>query len=70
VTHHDSQLLTAAEAAHYLGLKVSTIRSLTYRRELPVVRPTGKRAVRYRLTELEALLRARSHPARTTKEVA
>jgi excisionase family DNA binding protein len=59
-----TQLLTAVEAAHYLGLKVSTIRRLTYTRELPVVRPTGRRAVRYRLSELEALLRGRSQAAR------
>ena len=64
VTNQDPKLLTAAEAADYLGLKVSTIRRLTYTRELPVVRPTGKRAVRYRLSELEALLRARSQAAR------
>ena len=57
-------LLTAAEAAEYLGLKLSTVRRLTYTRALPVVRPTGKRAVRYRLSELEALLRARSQAAR------
>lgn len=50
-------LLTAEEAGRFLGLKTSTIRRMTYTRELPVVRPTGKRAVRYRLRDLEALLR-------------
>jgi len=59
-----SELLNAEQAASILGLKVSTIRRLTYTRELPVVRPTGKRAVRYRLRDLEALLRMRSQPAR------
>jgi excisionase family DNA binding protein len=58
------RLLTAQEAADLLGLKLSTVRRLTYTRELPVVRPTGKRAVRYRKSELEALLRRRSQPAR------
>jgi excisionase family DNA binding protein len=58
------RLLTAEEAGEFLGLKTSTIRRLTYTRELPVVRPTGRRAVRFRLRDLEALLRMRSQPAR------
>ena len=57
-------LLTAEEAGHMLGLKTSTIRRLTYTRELPCVRPTGRRAVRYRVRDLEALLRMRSYPMR------
>jgi len=43
------RLLTPQQTADFLGLKVATVRRLTYTRELPVVRPTGKRAVRYRL---------------------
>ena len=58
------RLLNAEEAAGHLGLKVSTVRRLTYTRELPCVHPTGRRAVRYRLSDLEALLRMRSQPAR------
>ncbi len=58
------RLLNAEEAAAFLGLKVSTVRRLCYTRELPVVRPTGRRAVRFRLRDLEALLRMRSQPAR------
>lgn len=58
------RLLTAEEAGKVLGLKTSTVRRLTYTRELPVVTPTGKRAVRYRLRDLEALLRMRSQPMR------
>lgn len=58
------KLLRADEAAAFLGLRPSTIRKLTYTRELPCVRPTGRRAVRYRLSDLEALLRMRSQPAR------
>jgi excisionase family DNA binding protein len=38
------RLLTAEEAARFLGLKTATIRRLTYTRELPVIRPTGERA--------------------------
>lgn len=58
------KLLNAEEAGQFLGLKTSTIRRMTYTRELPCVHPTGKRAVRYRLSDLEALLRMRSQPAR------
>jgi len=60
----NDRLLTADEAAALLGLKVATIRRMTYTRELPCVRPTGRRAVRYRLSDLEALLRMRRQPAR------
>ena len=58
------RLLTAEEAGEFLGLQTSTIRRLTYTRELPCLHPTGKRAVRYRQSELEALLRQRSQAAR------
>lgn len=57
------RLLTAEEAGKFLGLKTSTIRRLTYTRELPCIRPTGRRAVRYRLRDLEILLRQRTQPA-------
>lgn len=52
----------AEEAAKILGLKIATIRRMTYTRELPCVRPTGKRAVRYRRSDLEKLLQMRSQP--------
>ncbi len=58
------ELVDAEGAARILGLKVSTVRRLTYTRELPVVRPTGRRAVRYRVRDLHDLLRMRSQPAR------
>jgi len=58
------RLLNVEEVSQLLGLKVSTIRRLTYTKELPCVRPTGKRAVRYRLSDLQALLRMRSQPMR------
>jgi excisionase family DNA binding protein len=38
------RLLTAEEAGKFLGLKTGTVRRMTYTKELPVVRPTGKRA--------------------------
>ena len=56
------RLLTADEAARHLGLKVSTLRRLTARGELPVVRPTGRRAVRFRLRDLLDLARMRTVP--------
>lgn len=59
------RLLTAEEAGRLLSLKICTIRRMTHTRELPCVRPTGRRAVRYRLKDLEALIRMRSQPART-----
>ncbi len=60
----EDRLLTVAEAGRLLGLMPSTIRRMTWARELPAVRPTGKRAVRYRLSDLEALLRMRTTPVR------
>ena len=61
----EDRLITAQTAARLLGLKVSTVRRMTWAGELPIVRPTGKRAVRYRLSELEAMLRMRSTPSET-----
>lgn len=59
------QLLTAEQAGQILGLKTATIRRLTHTKSIPCCRPTGKRCVRYRLTDLQALIRMRSQPART-----
>lgn len=61
---HEDRLLTAAEAGRFLGLMPSTIRRMTWAGELSAIRPTGKRAVRYRLSDLEALLRMRTTPMR------
>ncbi|MEC4890628.1 MAG: helix-turn-helix domain-containing protein [Nitrospira sp.] len=58
----EDQLFTNVEAAHFLGLMPGTIRKMTWAGELPAVRPTGKRAVRYRRSDLEALLRMRTTP--------
>lgn len=59
------QLLTAAEAAAFLGLKTATIRRMTFEKRIPCCRPTGRRAVRYRLRDLQDLVRMGSQPART-----
>ena len=64
------RLLTAEEAAHFLGLKVATVRRLTMRGELPVLRPTGRRAVRYRHRDLAELSRMRTQPMHTAQEAA
>jgi excisionase family DNA binding protein len=45
------QLLTAEQAAHFLGLAEPTLRDMTYRHELPHVK-VGKRGVRYRVIDL------------------
>lgn len=58
------ELLTAEQAADLLGLKVATVRRMTNSRDLPCVRPTGKRCVRYSRSDLEALIRMRSQPMR------
>lgn len=62
-------LLDAEGAAEVLGLKVSTIRLMTCKKEIPCVRPTGRRLVRYRLADLEALLRKRTQPALRTLRI-
>jgi excisionase family DNA binding protein len=45
------QLLTAEQAATFLGIAEPTVRDMTYRHELPHVK-IGKRGVRYRLIDL------------------
>ena len=58
------RLLRAGEAGRYLGLTTATIRRMTAAGELPAVRPTGRRAVRYRLRDLDDLVRLRTQPIR------
>jgi excisionase family DNA binding protein len=60
--YHTERLLTAAETGQFLGLRIGTIRKMTSEGRLPVVRPTGTRCVRYRLSDLESLVRSRSIP--------
>ena len=61
---HPDRLLNTSEAGQMLGLQPATIRRMVWAGELPVIRPTGKRAVRFRHSDLEALLRMRSQPMR------
>jgi excisionase family DNA binding protein len=53
-----SRVLKADEAAHTLGVDVSTVRHLTSRGELTCIK-TGKRGVGYQLTDLIEWLEAR-----------
>ena len=52
----DDRLVDVVEAGRLLGLKPDTVRRLPH---LPVVRPTGRRAVRYRLSDVQELIRQR-----------
>ena len=64
----ESDLLTRAEAAKYLGLKAQTLAKWAMEgKHLPVVK-VGDRAVRYRLTDLEAYLRRQTTPAASSQE--
>ncbi len=56
-------LLTCPQAARLLQVKSSTIRKWTYQRRIPCVRLAGGRAVRYRLSDLQKLIRAGLRPA-------
>lgn len=56
------QLLTAEEAAEFLGTTTGTIRWMTSTRQLPCVK-TGSRGVRYLLLDLVAWIEARRRPA-------
>ena len=57
------QLLTVTEAAQRLALKPSTVRKMLYQRRLPRVR-IGRRAIRIREADVEALVRLGFEPAR------
>ena len=56
------RVLSAEEAAEFLGLALQTVRNMTARHELPIVQ-TGKRGVGYRVIDLIAWQEARSRPA-------
>jgi excisionase family DNA binding protein len=58
----DDRLLTAAEAAEFLGVKKSTIRQWTYQRRIPCVRLLNSRAVRYRRSRLLKVIEAGEQP--------
>ncbi len=57
-----SRLLRVEEVAERLGLKVSTVRLMISKSELPSVHPTRK-AVRVREEDVEALIRVGYRPA-------
>jgi excisionase family DNA binding protein len=57
------RLLPIDEAATLLALRVSTLRKMVLMRQIPVVRITGKRAVRFRLSDLQSLIEMRRSPA-------
>jgi len=63
-----SKLLRVEEVAERLGLKVSTVRLMISKDDLPSIRPT-KRAVRVREEDVEALIRVGYRPAPTKREV-
>ena len=58
------KLVDAKQVAELWGLKPATIRKMTYRGEIPCVRITGRRCVRYRLSTIMKLIEMRSQPMR------
>lgn len=46
------RLIDVDEAARILTLAPGTIRTMAYRGQLPVVHPAGRRAVRFRLSDI------------------
>lgn len=57
----DDRLLTAAEAAHYLGLAEGTVRNKANRREIPHVK-IG-RSLRFRRSELDSWVKEQQEAA-------
>jgi len=57
------ELRTCGEAATVLKVKPSTIRAWTSRRRIPFVKLLGGRAVRYRQSDLEKIIKAGLRPA-------
>jgi excisionase family DNA binding protein len=60
------KLLTAEQAATFLGLAEQTVCDMTYRHELPHTK-VGVRGVRYRLIDLIAWSEQRSYPSEVDK---
>jgi excisionase family DNA binding protein len=58
----DSELLTAPECAALLRVQLSTVRAWILHKRLPVVR-FGKRCVRFRRSDLDALIAQSLIPA-------
>ena len=53
-------LLTPREASEALGLSVHTLRKMIRSGQLPAVHPTGRRAIRVRLSDILALVERQS----------
>ena len=60
--HAPPPLLTPAECADYLGFTLSTVYTMASRRQLPSVK-IGKRSLRFRRSDLDALVKAGLRPA-------
>lgn len=58
----NDRLLDVREAAAMLGLKPSTLYQWAYERRIPVVKLFG-RALRFRLSTIEALIKNSERPA-------
>ena len=58
-----NKLLTVAEVAEMLAVKPSTIYQWSYERRLPCIKLRG-RALRFRLSEIEKIIRQDERPAR------
>ena len=56
-------LLDCLQAATFLHVKPSTIRAWTTKRRIACVKLAGGRAVRYRLSDLERIVKAGLRPA-------
>ena len=67
MTDQLDRLLTVEQVSQVMGLRETTVRKMVYEGTLPVVRPTGRRAVRFRLSAIEHLLQARSKPPFITR---
>lgn len=57
------RLLTVAEAAAMLAVKPTTIYAWANQRRIPRVKLRGGRAVRFRLSDIERIIREDTEPA-------
>jgi len=61
------KLLTVAQAAERLGVRVSTIYAWAYERRIPAVKLFG-RALRFKESDIDKLIRQHERPARRTNQ--
>lgn len=62
-TYNPSDLLDEKEAARYLTLAPATLRNWRTTKEGPVALKLGRRAIRYRFSDLEAFITASTEAA-------